>query len=296
MQRTTSYEHTHRDLIDRQAAANDRPLLDKDAQAFTIARTILDGFENHFSLFQEITSGARERFENADWHAAREAARKRIHFYDKRINETIEILREDLNIEDLDKPLWEQIKVEYMHLLFNHQQPELAESYYNSVFCKLFDRRYYNNTKIFVQSSISTEHLGSDYPTYRTYYPAELGLRRTMTKILSDLPLTLPFENKERDVRNMMYYLSTILPRDKRTVALNYQIDILSSLFFRNKATYLIGRAINDYTMTPFFVPILNNERGSVYVDALLTDPADLDAVFGFSRAYFMVETQVPSE
>ena len=32
-----------------------------------------------------------------------------------------------------------------------------------------------------------------------------------------------------------------------------------------------------------------------MFVDALLLDPADLDAVFGFSRAYFMVETQVPS-
>ena len=42
-------------------------------------------------------------------------------------------------------------------------------------------------------------------------------------------------------------------------------------------------------------MPILNNEQGALYVDALILEPSDIDAIFGFSRAYFMVETQVPS-
>ena len=64
---------------------------------------------------------------------------------------------------------------------------------------------------------------------------------------------------------------------------------------FWNKAAYLIGRVINDYQTTPFIAPILNTEQVAVYVDSLILDSADIDAVFGFSRAYFMVETQVSS-
>ena len=123
--------------------------------AMKIAVTILNGFEKHFSVYQEITAGAKQRFEQADWAGAREASRKRIHLYDKRVQETLAILRDDLNITELDTPFWEEVKIRYIRLLLNHRQPELAESFYNSVFCRLFDRRYYNNTNIFVRSSVS---------------------------------------------------------------------------------------------------------------------------------------------
>ncbi len=264
-------------------------------RAKKLARTILKGFERHFTLFQEITSGAQERFERAAWREVREAARRRIHFYDKRIQETITTVRSELGIDELDEPLWEEVKIRYIHLLLEHRQPELAESYYNSVFCKLFDRRYYKNTHIFVRSSVSKEYLQAGKPIYRSYYPSSRGLRNTIADILTGLNFNLPYENLTRDVRNILRHLGSVLPREQRSVALNYQIDVLSSLFFRNKAAYLIGRVINDYRTTPFIVPILNNEEGALYVDALLLDPADLDAVFGFSRAYFMVETRVPS-
>ena len=264
-------------------------------RAKKIARTILSGFENHYTLFQEITSGAQERFEKALWLEAREASRRRIYFYDKRIQETLTTLRSDLKISKLDKQLWKEVKIRYIHLLLLHRQPELAESYYNSVFCQLFDRRYYNNSHIFVRSSVSIENLEADNPIYRSYYPSSRGLRNTISDILNSLEFTLPYENLQRDVRNILRHLGQALPRNKRSVSLNYQMDILGSLFFRNKAAYLIGRVINDYQTTPFIVPILNNEQGALYVDALILLPSDLDAIFGFSRAYFMVETQVPS-
>ena len=73
----------------------------KPKRAQKIARTILDGFEKHITLFQDITAGAQDRFEQARWHEVREAARQRIHFYDKRIRETVEILSTELEISSL---------------------------------------------------------------------------------------------------------------------------------------------------------------------------------------------------
>ena len=295
MQKTTEMLDSFSSSDDSQKTLIQQPEPKQSKRAKNIARTILKGFENHFTLFQEITAGAQERFEQAQWPEIREAARRRIHFYDKRIQETIEIVRNKLKITELDERLWEEVKIRYIHLLLEHRQPELAESFYNSVFCKLFDRRYYKNTHIFVRSSVSEEYLQADSPIYRSYYPARHGLRNTIADILQGLNFNLPYENLSRDVRNILGHLGKVLPRNQRSIALNYQIDVLSSLFFRNKAAYLIGRVINDYRTTPFIVPILNNEEGELYVDALLLEPSDLDAVFGFSRAYFMVETEVPS-
>ena len=48
------------------------------------------------------------------------------------------------------------------------------------------------------------------------------------------------------------------------------QIQVLDSLFFRNKGAYVIGRLINANGELPFAVPILQNERGELYLDALL--------------------------
>ena len=267
----------------------------REKRSKKIALTILQGFENHFKLFNEITDGAQRRFEQADWLAVREAARRRIHFYDKRVKETCAILRKKLNITQLDERLWADIKIRYIHLLLDHQQPELAESFFNSVFCRIFHRRYYNNSHIFVRASVSTQYLEGDAPVYRSYYPASEGLRKTIASILNDLEFNIPYENSRRDVRCILRHLAEVLPHSKRFVYLNYRIDVLDSLFFRNKAAYLIGRVINGYNTTPFIVPILNNENGSLYVDALILDSVDLDAVFGFSRAYFMVKTPIPS-
>ena len=43
------------------------------------------------------------------------------------------------------------MKLRYIGLLYEHKQPELAETFYNSVFTWLFHRRYYNNDNIFVR-------------------------------------------------------------------------------------------------------------------------------------------------
>ena len=57
-----------------------------------IARVILDGFERHYCLYQQITRGAKARFEKADWQGVQDSSRERIHYYDLRVSETIELL------------------------------------------------------------------------------------------------------------------------------------------------------------------------------------------------------------
>lgn len=48
-----------------------------------IAQTILQGFDAQYGRFLEVTSGAQQRFEQADWHAVQQAMKNRIHLYDR---------------------------------------------------------------------------------------------------------------------------------------------------------------------------------------------------------------------
>jgi len=259
-----------------------------------IAKSILSGFERHYRLYRVTTAGARQRFEDADWAAVQRTTRERISYYDKRVAETIAGLRSEFGIQDLDELLWQRVKVEYLRLLPVHHQPELAETYFNSVFCHLFHRRYYNNKFIFVWPAMSTEHLESEIPSFRCFYPARDGFGQVISEILDSFGLRLPFRDRRTDVRNLMQAIRTRFPHaDDRHE--NFQLEVLSQAFYRNKGAYIIGKAINGADQVPFVIPVLNDEDGGLYVDTLLTGKDEISDVFSFSRAYFMVDIDVPA-
>jgi isocitrate dehydrogenase kinase/phosphatase len=263
-------------------------------EAKQIAEAILDGFERHYRLFREITAGAKERFERADWTAVQDASRDRIDFYDRRVGETVGILRREFHLRDGDDRLWRRVKVEYLRLLPQHHQPELAETYYNSVFCRLFDRRYYNNANIFVWPLISTEHLEAEIPIFRPYYPARDGFAQVICEILDTPGFKVPYRDRRRDIRNLMRAIRAQFPAN-RALYQNFQLAVLTQPFYRNKAAYLIGKVINGADQIPFVIPVLNDEQGGLYVDALLSGEDEISDIFSFSRAYFMVDSEVPA-
>ena len=169
-----------------------------------IARSILFGFDRHYSLFRQITAGARRRFEAAQWSAVQASSRERIYYYDRRVNETVEHLRGRYRIVELDEMLWKRVKVEYVRLLHQHRQPELAETFYNSVFCRLFDRRYYHNHNIFVRPAVATDHIETDLPAYRCHYPARDGFPRVIADILTGFGFSLPFADTAQEVAGVL--------------------------------------------------------------------------------------------
>jgi len=263
--------------------------------ARSIAETILNGFDKHFRIFREISRKAREYFVSCNWAAGREATRERISLYDMRVQEAIEELQTRFDIAELDPALWQEIKLQYMGLLYEHRQPELAETFYNSVFCRMYDRQYFNNRHIFVRPGLSTAYLEGDRPVYRSYYPTRNGWRRTLEEILTSADVGLPFENIRRDVRNIVHLLRHHPGLPIGALRQHFQLQVLTPVFYRNKAAYIVGRAVNGPERFPFIIPLLNNEHGAVYVDALVLDTDDVANLFSFARAYFMVECVVPA-
>ena len=263
------------------------------AAALEIAQTILAGFDRHYRLFREVAANAKVCFERGDWQAAREAARDRIQMYDLRVLEATEAVLTRHPDTSRNDALWQAVKIAYIGLLHNHKRPECAESFYNSVACKVLHRSYFHNDFIFWRPAVSTEHIEASAPSYASYYPRSQGLRSALKEILASFELGNPFENLRRDIRNLLASLHVRYPGFRSQP--NFQIQVLSSLFFRNKAAYVIGRAINGNDEIPFAVPILRNARGELYLDALLTEPDNFIVLFSFAHAYFMVDMEVPS-
>ncbi len=265
-------------------------------RASEVARAILAGFDRHYRLFREAAREAKRLFETSDWAAMRELARARITMYDRRVQESVDAVLARFPEAETEESLWPAIKLAYIPLLHDHRQPELAETFFNSVACQVLHRRYYRNEFIFWRPAVATEHLEGDEPAYRSYYPRKggSGLRATLKRILRDFDLRLPYENLHRDLRNVVHALRAKFPRPTRARP-SLQIQVLGSPLFRNKGAYIVGKATNGHVELPFAVPVLQSERRELYLDTLLTGEDELLVLFSFARAYFFVDMEVPA-
>ena len=266
-------------------------------QAYDIAKAMMDGFNRHYRLFRAESARAKHRFETADWHGQQRAQRERIEFYDLRVKECVRRLDKEFHAGDQPMEVWHQIKLHYIGLMVNHLQPELAETFFNSVTTKILHRTHFHNDFIFVRPAVSTEYIESDdpgaRPTYRAYYPSRDNLHETVVRIVEHCALQRDFEDLPRDAGYVVQALQQRLGAVK--LRTNFQVQVLSSLFFRNKGAYLVGKVINGYNELPFALPILHGEDGRLLIDAVLFGENDLQMLFSFARAYFMVDMEIPS-
>ena len=85
----------------------------------------------------------------------------------------------------------------------------------------------------------------------------------------------MPFENLHRDVRLIVHQLRN-LPHAPEELLQHFQLQVLTPPFYRNKAAFLVGRAVNGAEIYPFILPLLRTDDGKVYVDALVTEADDV--------------------
>jgi isocitrate dehydrogenase kinase/phosphatase len=272
------------------------PRLDSPV-AFDIAQAMLEGFNRHYRLFRTESQRAKHRFETADWHGQQRAQRERIEFYDLRVREAVARLEQEFLAGEQGMDVWHQVKLHYIGLLINHYQPECAETFFNSVTTKILHRTYFHNDFIFVRPAVSTEYIENDEPaakaTYRSYYPTRETLRDTIVRIVDNFQLHCPFDDLQRDAGCVVEAIAARLNHVK--LRANFQMQVLSSLFFRNKGAYVVGKIINGFSELPFAWPILHDRQGKLVLDTCLFGEDELQMLFSFARAYFMVDMEVPA-
>ncbi|AOW14826.1 bifunctional isocitrate dehydrogenase kinase/phosphatase [Hydrogenophaga crassostreae] len=265
--------------------------------AHDIAKAMMDGFNRHYRLFRTESARAKHRFETQDWNGQQRAQRDRIEFYDLRVKECVKRLTKEFVAHNQPMDVWEQVKLHYIGLLVNHHQPELAETFFNSVTTKILNRAYFQNDFIFVRPAVSTEYIENDEPnakpTYLCYYPQADSMLDKVLLMVRDFDLRVPFDDLDRDA---MLVLDAMKARfDHVKLRANFQFQALSTLFFRNKGAYIVGKIINGFQEMPFALPIVHNEAGKLIIDAALFGEDDLLLLFSFARAYFMVDMEIPS-
>lgn len=163
--------------------------------------------------------------------------------------------------------VWHQIKLFYIGLLTGHRQPELAETFFNSVTIKILDRQYFRNDFIFVRPAVSTEYIDDDddgdgFGTFRAYYPTRENLQTVLKQMVENYELQVPFEDLDRDIA--LVYESLIEQIGRVRLRTNFQIQVLSSLFFRKtREPTSLARWSTGFAVCPSRSPSFTTPRAA---------------------------------
>ncbi|HCP1482703.1 TPA: bifunctional isocitrate dehydrogenase kinase/phosphatase [Escherichia coli] len=257
-----------------------------------IAQTILQGFDAQYGRFLEVTSGAQQRFEQADWHAVQQAMKNRIHLYDHHVGLVVEQLRCITNGQSTDAAFLLRVKEHYTRLLPDYPRFEIAESFFNSVYCRLFDHRSLTPERLFIFSSQPERRFRTiPRPLAKDFHP-DHGWESLLMRVISDLPLRLRWQNKSRDIHYIIRHLTETLGTDNLAES---HLQVANELFYRNKAAWLVGKLITPSGTLPFLLPTHQTDDGELFIDTCLTTTAEASIVFGFARSYFMVYAPLPA-
>lgn len=263
--------------------------------AAEIARMILDGFDDYREHFRRITLGARERFEQALWQQIQQAAAARINLYEEKVAQVNGWLRDGFaEAVLLDVEQWPLVKNAYIRLIDPRLDDELAETWYNSIFCSLFSHDLISDGCMFIHTTRPSMR-GHERAAQTRIYQPDGSVRSLLRSIFADYPFNVPYGDLDGDVARLEQQLRECLP-DWVCKDPALAVELFSPVLYRNKGAYLVGRLYTPDEQWPLVIPLLHREGHGIEADAVITDEAEVSIIFSFTRSYFMVDVPVPAE
>jgi isocitrate dehydrogenase kinase/phosphatase len=253
------------------------------------ARLTLDGFDAFSAEFQAITRRAELRFEERDWVAGRQDASDRLDLYESMLERVAGQLGDALGAQAADVPLWSAARHRFASLAKDRYDVDRAETFFNSVTRKMLKTVGINRDVEFFFLHAKAAHPGRDEGVYRSY-PNSGDTARMVRDIFSSFHFRIGYERIERDAllvaQELDLFMWPIVGGD-----ISYRVDVVTSLFYRNKEAYIVGRISAGGKAFPLVIPLVNGESG-VYADTVLLHQSEVSILFSFAYSYFFVDVE----
>lgn len=254
---------------------------------------IFEGFLAYMNAFEKLTKLVPENFSKRNWDQLQAIQRKRLRLYKDKLGITIDHCKTLLGAEAGNRELWKKIKLSFSGYIDEKSDQELAESYYNAVIRKTFPGLAVDEELMFVYQAYKSCHIEPSESLFHNY-PPHMGLRNIFDQILSDFDFGAPFYDKEGDIEFLVNGVKEII-LSRYSTTKETTTQVLKSVFYRNKAAYLIGRTYIGDKWMPFIIPFVHNKKG-VFADTLIFDPNIMSGIFSYTRSYFMADIKIPAQ
>jgi isocitrate dehydrogenase kinase/phosphatase len=264
-----------------------------DSLANRTAHTINQAFGVYQKRYTAITQLAVTRFAQRDWHGMQADARERLDLYKQVVDETVAQVNELLGKRDTDTEIWAETKVVYGALVATMSLWELAETFFNSITRKIFATVGVNPQIEFVDTCSRIQPLQIVKPMYRTFERAE-STAALIARILTDYEFDVGYEDLQRDAQAVAEHVDNHLMKTAASPDID-RTEMITSVFYRGKGAYLVGRFFSDAEQFPLVLALLNTP-GGIVVDAALLHVDEVSILFSFTRSYFHVDVEWPAE
>jgi isocitrate dehydrogenase kinase/phosphatase len=249
-------------------------------------------YEQYALGFEEITRRARSRFEGRDWAGAQADATERLELYKAHVDAAVADVHDILEDAVMERTVWAAMKSDHALRATHRPDAELAETFFNSVTRRVFSTVGVDPAIEYLELSVPHQPGtggDSDIHTSRTVPAINADLIR---QLLLTFPWSVPYAQLERD---SALVAELIDGRIRRILGSSgpATLEVLRSVFYRNKGAYIVGRIKAGSETIPLVLPLLHAERGIV-VDAVLMTSDEASVVFGFSWTYFRVDCPRP--
>jgi isocitrate dehydrogenase kinase/phosphatase len=252
--------------------------------AHIYASLVRDAFEDYHARFADITRRARTRFETRDWAAARRDAVERIELYDQCIGECMLRLQATLQGRAHDRVLWGAIREHYARLIDGLIDRELFKTFYNTLTRRFFRTHGVDPAIEFVAMDIEPTDAITHPVERHSYAVSELRPVDTFVRVLGDCEFSIGYAHQTRCAAAIVVRLEDDLAH--WGVHPVRSVELLETVFYRERRAYLIGRVFGEHRFSPFVIALVNDGRG-LRVDSVLTHRADVVHLFSYSRSYF---------
>ena len=250
--------------------------------------SIHSAYERYELGFMNITARAQRRFEARDWAGAQSDATERLTLYKAHVDAAVADVQDILEDGVMERTVWAAMRSIHGLLIKGRPDLELAETFFNSVTRRVF-------STVGVDPAI--EYLDRSAPVlegpriWNTHRVAAVDAL-LVSRILQSVPWSVPYAKLDGDAELVAELMDA---RIRRSLGASgpVEVDVVESVFYRNKGAYLVGRIRTPDETIPLVLPLLHAERGIV-VDAVLMTQDEASVVFGFSWTYFRVDTPRP--
>lgn len=264
------------------------------------ARLILRAFDDYLKRFSTITARSGERFNRRDWNGMQQDALERLYLYTDMINRSVAELKIRLSGISDRRSFVAEIKPLYARLLEDRDDGDIAESFFNSVMRNTFSTVGVNPKLEFVLPEFKVPEVEDRDCLFCYLYAEEMkekdetNVTDLSRRIIFDFGEEICFHSPERSIATIAAALERNLIEKTGSADID-AAEMIQSVFYRDKAAYLIGRIRAGDTVLPLVIALLSQPEGAV-PDAVLLTAEEISILFSFTRAYFHVLIEKPAE
>ncbi|MEL6142001.1 MAG: bifunctional isocitrate dehydrogenase kinase/phosphatase [Bacteroidota bacterium] len=265
-------------------------------RSYDVSHVILTGYVDCYYRFKRITKRARYRFEHQDWHGIQADARERINLYRDAVGDTTEKVLDILGDFPTDEGFWAQVQEAYQQEIIHFNTRNIAETFYNSVFRHTHRGLGADAKLMFVTRTGSYREMPSLIQITYHFPLRGKDLKTVVTEIMRCFPFGMPFEDLDRDISLVANRWKAFI-EEHGGITEQARVEMLRSVFYRNKSAYLVGRfTLDGKQFTPFIIPLIHPPDRGILIDALLLVADNVTSIFSYHRSYFLADINVPGE